>query len=347
MARVDLIVMGGGITGLALAWEAARRGARVRLIEAQALGAGASGGLVGALAPHAPEAWTQTKAFQLDSLLAAEAFFASVEQASGLPTHYARLGRLQPLADAAAIDKAQARAQGAAMLWQGRALWQVRPASDFLHAPASPTGLVVQDTLSARLHPRRTLIALAQAITAQGGEIVLGRFQPDPGAPVIWATGVAGLDDLSQATGRRQGAGVKGQAALFACNLGEVPQLFVEGLHLVPHADGTVAVGSTSELQWHDPDATDSQLDGLILRAHAALPVLTDAPVVTRWAGIRPRAQSRAPLMGPWPGRPGHFVANGGFKIGFGVAPGVARLMADLVLEGRDAIPASLRLPGE
>ena len=46
-----------------------------------------------------------------------------------------------------------------------------------------------------------------------------------------------------------------------------------------------------------------------------------------------------APLLGPWPGRKGHFIANGGFKIGFGVAPLVAQVMADLVLEGRNRIP--------
>ena len=40
-----------------------------------------------------------------------------------------------------------------------------------------------------------------------------------------------------------------------------------------------------------------------------------------------------------WPGRPGHFIANGGFKIGFGMAPKCAALMADLLLDGKDAIP--------
>jgi glycine oxidase len=58
-----------------------------------------------------------------------------------------------------------------------------------------------------------------------------------------------------------------------------------------------------------------------------------------RWAGIRPKSASRAPVLGAWPGRPGHFIANGGFKIGFGMAPKVAEVMADLVLEGRDTIP--------
>jgi glycine/D-amino acid oxidase-like deaminating enzyme len=48
-------------------------------------------------------------------------------------------------------------------------------------------------------------------------------------------------------------------------------------------------------------------------------------------------------MLGEWPGRPGQFIANGGFKIGFGMAPKVAEVMADLVLEGRDAIPAAFR----
>jgi glycine/D-amino acid oxidase-like deaminating enzyme len=48
--------------------------------------------------------------------------------------------------------------------------------------------------------------------------------------------------------------------------------------------------------------------------------------------------------MGKWPGRPEHYVMNGGFKIGFGMAPKMAEVMADLVLEGREAIPDGFRL---
>ncbi|OZA16533.1 MAG: oxidoreductase, partial [Rhodobacterales bacterium 17-64-5] len=78
MTRVDLTVRGGGIFGLSVAWEAVQRGARVRLIERERLGAGASGGLVGALTPHTPEAWNPVKAFQLDSLLRAESWWEGV-----------------------------------------------------------------------------------------------------------------------------------------------------------------------------------------------------------------------------------------------------------------------------
>ena len=65
MASVDVTVRGGGIFGLACAWACAQRGARVRLIEARAIGAGSSGGLVGALSPHVPEQWNAKKQFQL------------------------------------------------------------------------------------------------------------------------------------------------------------------------------------------------------------------------------------------------------------------------------------------
>jgi glycine/D-amino acid oxidase-like deaminating enzyme len=200
----------------------------------------------------------------------------------------------------------------------------------------------VHDTLSARIDPARAVEAAASAIQSAGGEIVAEA--EDEGA-VVWATGWQGLRDLSEALGRPVGSGVKGQAlVLRAAAPEDAPQLFVDGLHIVPPAGGTVAIGSTTENVFDDPASTDAQLDLLHERAVSALPVLHGAPVVQRWAGVRPRARTRAPLLGPWPGRPGHFVANGGFKIGFGIAPRVAQVMADLILDGRDGIPEGFRV---
>ena len=341
MARVDVTVRGGGIFGLSIAWACLQRGAKVRVIEAAAWGAGSSGGLVGALSPHVPEAWTAKKAFQLDSLLMAGEWWAAVEAASGLPSGYARLGRLQPLADDRAMEAARRREIEAAGLWQGRAEWQVIPATGALWEPVTPSGWLVRDTLSARLSPRMGLAALIAALQESGAELVLGAAEA-VGA-VIHATGVAGLQDLSQAFDLPLGSGVNGQALSLRYDARDLPQLFVDGLHVVPHADGTIAIGSTSETTWTQ-DGPDTRLDGLLEKAVAAVPALVGAEVADRWAGIRPRAASRAPLLGAWPGRAGHFVANGGFKIGFGMAPKVAEVMADLVLEGHDAIPPDFRL---
>ena len=108
--------------------------------------------------------------------------------------------------------------------------------------------------------------------------------------------------------------------------------------------DATVAIGSTSERDFAAPDTTDAQLDDLIARVRAVCPDLAAAPVLERWAGVRPRSPSRAPMLGPWPGRDGQFVLNGGFKIGFGMAPRLAELAADLLLDGADAIPQGFRV---
>jgi glycine/D-amino acid oxidase-like deaminating enzyme len=334
---VDITIRGAGIFGLSIAWKALSRGASVSVIDPAGPGAGASGGVVGALQPHTPDVWNDKKQFQFEALIQAPAFWAGVEAASGIATGFSRAGRLQPLAGEREVVLARARAASAADHWGKSATWSVietAETSDW--RPPSPTGLYIYDTLSALIHPRHAIDSLAAALRVRGVEII--SEGPDRGA-VVWATGWQGLHDLSQALGRAAGNGVKGQAAILRHDARGEPQIFAGGLHIVPHLDGTVAVGSTSERDFTDPHATDAQLDDVIHRAAELVPVLKGARVVDRWAGVRPRAKSRAPLLGAWPGRPGHFIANGGFKIGFGVAPKVADAICDLVLDGSDTIP--------
>lgn len=341
MASGDRVtICGGGIFGLACAYEMARRGARVRVIEPRAPGAGASGGTVGALAPHVPGEWSEKKRFQFDSLMQAEGFWAGVQAVSGQDPGYARLGRLQPVADERAAALAEKRGAAARACWGEAAVWQLRAVSDFRYAPVSPTGLVLFDSLSARIAPRRAIAALAGAIVALGGSVVPDG--PEDGA-VLHATGWQGLDDLSRIFGRFIGHGEKGQSALLACAAPDAPQVYGNGVHVVPHADGTTAIGSTTERDYDDPASTDTQLDDLIARARALCPWLGNAPVIDRWASARPRSVTRGPLLGRFPGREGHFIANGGFKIGFGLAPKIAAVMADLILDGHDAIPEDFR----
>jgi glycine oxidase len=339
---VDVTIRGAGIFGLSIAWACARRGASVQVIDPFGPGAGASGGLVGALAPHVPENWNAKKAFQFDSLIMAEAFWAEVEAAGGVSPGYARTGRLQPIADKRALDLAQQRAAGAAGLWQGKAAWQVRPAAESgFWSPPSASGFVIHDTLSARIHPRRACAALVAALQVRG--IAVEADGADRGQ-VVHATGVAGLQEIGATLGKPFGDGVKGQAALLRFNAcREAPQLFANGLHFVPHGDGTLAVGSTSERDYDVATGTDAGLEDVISRACVAMPVLHGVTVIERWAGVRPRAKSRAPVLGAHPLYPRQFIANGGFKIGFGMAPKVAAVMADLLLEGRDDIPDGFR----
>ncbi|WP_299025819.1 FAD-dependent oxidoreductase [uncultured Sulfitobacter sp.] len=337
----DITIRGAGIFGLSIAWACIQRGATVQIIDPNGAGAGSSGGIVGALAPHVPENWNPKKAFQLESLLMAEAFWADIAQTGGKSAGYARTGRLQPIADEAARALALRRKETAKDLWQDAAIWEVVPAPQSEWQPLSPDRHLIRDTLSAHMHPRQACDALLAALAARGVAVQSGA--PDKGA-VIWATGVAGLEALNKTHTRSMGNGVKGQAALLEYNAAGSPQLFSGGVHIIPHLDGTVAIGSTSEREYDDPVSTDAQLDDVVARARAAVPALKDAPVIARWAGVRPRARSRAPMLGAWPDRAGHFIANGGFKIGFGMAPKVAEVMADLVLTETDTIPEGFRV---
>ncbi|SCZ69517.1 Glycine/D-amino acid oxidase [Epibacterium ulvae] len=341
MAMTDVTIRGAGIFGLSIAWRCAQLGARVQVIDPKGAGAGSSGGVVGALAPHVPENWNAKKAFQFESLILSEHFWAEVEGTGGLSTGYGRTGRLQPIADDAALTLAKERAQNAQDLWQGKADWRIIDAAQAgPWAPISPMGLLIHDTLSARMHPRQTCAALVAALGTHG--VAIKSEGADQGF-VVHATGYAGLKELNTGHSRLIGTGVKGQAAVLAYRATEAPQLFADALHIIPHANGTVAIGSTTERDFENPDTPDALLEDVIDRARRTFPVLEQAEVLERWAGVRPRSRSRAPMLGAIPDRPGHFIANGGFKIGFGMAPNVARVMADLILENRDQIPKGFR----
>ena len=335
MATVDVTVRGAGVFGLSVAWACLTAGATVRVIDPNGVGSGASGGIVGALAPHVPEQWNPKKAFQLESLLMAENWWGDVEAAGGLASGYGRTGRLQPIASDAGVALAQDRISGAMTHWQDRAIWEIIQAPSAF-APHSLTGLYIHDTLTARLHPAQGCAALAAAVLARGGEVVMDA--PDEGA-VVWATGWQGLEYLTDQHTRMVGAGIKGQAVLLDYDARTSPQLFVDGLHIIPHADGTTAIGSTTEREFDDPTSTDTQCDALVAKARAAVPVLQDAHEICRWAGVRPRARTRAPMLGAHPFRNGEFIANGGFKIGFGMAPLAAEKLAQLILKGDNTIP--------
>ncbi|MBC6436786.1 MAG: FAD-binding oxidoreductase [Rhodobacteraceae bacterium] len=337
---VDITVHGAGIFGLSVAWSCVRRGASVRVIDPGGVGAGASGGLVGALAPHVPEHWNAKKQFQFESLIMAQAMWAQVAHHAGVDPGYARLGRVQPVLEQATLPRARTRATGAQTHWHQPFVWEVIPADSYAGYAPSPTGYLIRDTLSARLHPRKATAALARALTSLGVEIVADG--PARGVQV-WATGAAGLNEVSATLGANVGTSVKGQAAVLDYDARDMPQLFVDGLHIIPHADGTTAIGSTLERVFDAPSATDAQLDALIAKARELCPALARARVLDRWAGLRPRARSRAPMLGHHPTKSGAFIANGGFMIGFGIAPKAGEVMATLILEGTNNIPADFR----
>ena len=127
---MQVIVIGAGIWGLACAYACARRGDAVTVYDAGRVGDGASGGIVGALAPHVPDQWNPKKQFQFEALDTADLFWSKADALSGIPSGYGRIGRLQPLLSKKAMELAEARSTSAKDLWQGLYHWQIEPCPD-------------------------------------------------------------------------------------------------------------------------------------------------------------------------------------------------------------------------
>ncbi|MET0748514.1 MAG: FAD-dependent oxidoreductase, partial [Rhizobium sp.] len=212
--------------------------------------------------------------------------------------------------------------------------------------PASGESGFVHDTLAARVAPRG-LIGVLSAFLRRARHVrilegvAVERVDPQRGIAVTQAGDIAFdhcilsaghaafpfLDSLTADLQKPLGQPVKGQAALLRADIDpDLPVLFRDGLYIVPHEGGHVAVGSTSENHFDTPLSTDAQLDTLLASVRTMVPVLAEAEVIERWAGLRPKAIDRDPMVGRHPDHPSLIALTGGFKITFGLAHRLAAI---------------------
>ena len=356
--------------GLWAAVKAERLGIETLLVEAGRLGQGASGGLLGALMPHMPDKWNDKKQFQFDALLSLENEIAGLEAATGLSCGYRRSGRLIPLPKPHLREIALRHSADAEINWRDgerRFYWHVLDGSpDPLWVEPSFAGAgMVQDTFAARVSPRALVGALAaflrsarhvrviEGVEVERIETAANRIAFSNGDAVgfgrcIVAAGHRSfplIEALGPALPRRIGQPVKGQAALLKADVDpSLPVVFLGGLYIVPHDGGFVAIGSTSEDEFESATATDFRLDDLLERACALSPALRGAEVVERWAGLRPKAIGRDPMVGPHPDHPQVIALTGGFKVSFGLAHRLAEAALAAAAGGMPSLPASFSL---
>lgn len=370
-SSVSVLIAGAGIMGLwAAAW-AERLGIDALVVDGQGAGRGASGGLLGALMPHMPDRWNDKKQFQFDALLSLEDEASAIEAATGLDVGYRRCGRLIPLPKPHLRTIALRHAQDATTSWRAgdrQFAWQVidqTPFADWPQLDGDAAGLV-HDTFAARVSPRGLVGALVHIVRdarhvrlLEGLDVVAidpaGRVaQLSDGSRisfghVVVAAGhraFALLESLVALPAGALGQPVKGQAALLAGPVPpELPVIFLDGLYIVPHEGGHVAVGSTSENSFTDAVSTDAQLEDLISRACQVAPVLEQCAVIERWAGLRPKATERDPMIGPLPEYPHVLALTGGFKVSFGLAHRLAEaVVAGLAGGAGPVLPRSFSI---
>lgn len=344
-SRAALLIVGGGVMGLWAALKADRLGIDTLLVDAGPLARGASGGLLGALMPHMPDKWNDKKQYQFDALLSLEDEVRALEAETGRSAGYRRSGRLIPLPKPHLRTIAERHEREALVNWRAgdRSFrWNAVDASPFgsdWPTPEVAGAGLVHDTFAARVSPRGLTGMLVERLRrarhvriAEGSgveRIERTTARLSDGTSVAFGHCIlsAGhrsfplLETLGPPLSRPLGQPVKGQAALLKGEIDpDLPLLYLDGLYIVPHEGGLAAIGSTSEDRFDDPFSTDGQIEDLIERARILAPVLKSAEVVERWAGLRPKAIDRDPMVGPHSDNARVIALTGGFKVSFGMA---------------------------
>jgi glycine oxidase len=111
--------------------------------------------------------------------------------------------------------------------------------------------------------------------------------------------------------------------------------------YLVPRRDGRVLAGSTAERVGFERSVTDEGVNAIKSMALEIAPSVARLPLVSSWAGFRPRAADGLPVLGACEGTEGLFYATGHYRNGILLAPITGKLIAKAIVEG--ATPPSLK----
>ncbi len=357
MSHPDVIVLGGGIIGLACARELAAAGRRVTLLERLHQGAAASRAAGGMLAPlfeadgpaplaaagrAARDLWTEWA-----PALAAEA---------GADLDYDRSGALQVALDDEDEEHLERTVAAARRL--GEPVAEIGAEELRRRVPgAAPPRRAVLLTGEHRVDNVRVCGALTAACQRRGVSLRyavrtddIERLEGAGGPAVRVATHAgpveAGLLVLAAGawSGRLPGLPplpvrpVRGQMAL----LGGIDWpwsgiLRRRDVYLIRRGAGGLVAGATVEEAGFQAHPTVGGVTGLLARARTLCPGLEAARVEAVWAGLRPGTPDDLPLLGRLPGWP-VVVATGHYRSGILLAPWTAREVARLAGGGGEEL---------
>jgi glycine oxidase len=359
----DVVVVGAGVIGTAVARACAQRGLDVALLDPRP-GTGASYAAAGMLAPATEAHVGEESLLGLGLASAARwpAFAAALTAETGADTGWSDAGTVMVAADA---DDKRVLAQlhdfqtSLGLGTERLTSREVRTLEPLL-SPEVVGGLSAPADHS--VDNRRLMAVLATSAADAGTTQVRG-----------WVRGLLLDDDGSRAVGvvlddgRAIGAGtvvlaggarsglleglpdgalppvrpVKGQILRLRSTadtgrvLHRTVRAFVHGasVYLVPRADGEVVVGATMEERGFDDTVTAGGMWELLRDARVVLPVVTELELVEAWAGLRPGTPDNLPLIGA-SALDGLVLATGHGRNGILLAPLTADAVASLVADG-------------
>jgi glycine oxidase len=354
----DAVIVGGGVIGLSCAWRAARRGARVALIERSKPAAGATRVAAGMLAPVGELAFGEPELLKMTLEAAAlyPDFVAELEEASGVSTAYRRDGALHVALDrdeAAELRRVHElqRSLGLGAEWlPPRRCRELEPGltpsfNGGVHAPeegsVDPRALAA--ALVAALEAERgvdLLIGTGVEAALLDGERIAG-VHTESGeelraAAVVLATGAwSGRAEWLPEAARPPVRPVKGQILELRARDGAAPCRRIvasERVYLVPRPDGRLIAGATVEEQDFDTAVTAGGVHELLRESYRLLPEVAEMELVEVTAGLRPGTPDNLPRIGA-SGVDGLLWATGHYRNGILLAPLTADTLASQ-LEG-------------
>jgi len=350
--ETNVIVVGAGIIGCAIAHELSRRRARVRVIEARAVGAGATRASAGVLAPYieAPDRGALLD-LTVHSLTLYDRFAADVRQDSGLDVEFRRCGTLETASDAATSAKLQEAGRQHART--GLDVEWLTPEALRAVEPAMPHSLA--GALLVRCHgyvrAGQLTEALSWAAMRHGADIESSRrvaeIRPRTGGLTVvsddgtsWDAEhvVVAAGAWSGASGMHGGATdvrpVRGQLLRLAWRSTPLSHvIWGSDCYVVPWLDGTVLVGATSEEVGFDERTTAAGVRALLDAACELIPEAWSATFVEARAGLRPATSDGLPIIGPSASVPGLWYATGHYRNGILLAPLTAVAVGNLILD--------------
>jgi len=356
----DVLIVGGGIMGTAAAWELARHGVRVTVLERSVPGAEASSaaaGILGAQAEaHAPGPLAE---LCLASRARYAKFARTLSEETQIDVGYRECGVLRVAFERRAAQKLQAengwQGQGRKKVEQlgARELARLEPAL----SPKLAGG--VRFASDARVDPKALLRALHIAALRRGVTFQSGAFvrrvlvEGERALGVVLADGsllraqhvvvaAGSWTSLIDGLGLPAGRVVPARGQIVELELPSPPLshvVFGPGAYLVPRDDGRVLVGSTLEFVGYEREVTAGAVRDLLTHATALLPSLERAGLRGTWSNFRPYTRDELPLLGPTRIE-SLFLSTGHYRNGILLAPISAEIVRAAVLGQR--APVSL-----
>lgn len=354
----DVVVIGGGVIGCAIAYYLSLAGMRVLLLERDAIAAGASGVATGMLAPQV-EAFRDDPFFALTLQGRAEhqPLAATLLDDIGLDVECRATGVLRVARDEAERAELQRRlrwqsARGLRVEWlEPHELGRCEPLLAGMAGRLLAGGLWFPD--EGQVRSPRLVQALAAASVKRGARVAEGTgasaFERD-GERVVGVRTSSGLvsaetvvlaagvwsGDLARGAGLDLPIGpVKGQIVTLRSLHARLRCIVWSGdCYIAPKADGQVVLGATEEDGHHDRRPTLAGLAVLTSAALEFLPAAGGFTVEGVWAGLRPALPDRYPLVGRAPGLENLILATAHFRSGILLGPLTGRAVAQLIQTG-------------